>query len=186
MVKICQTGLLKLKFLYQKNAFSGFCQKISQAMDEAENFFCQYPNPWAFKVSGMGCHTSKCQKKIQNHCTLMLSILRRRCNQNLKWTVYILRRYKDISPYDSTRVVLTECPTGDYINANHVRMEVAGSGLVNRYIATQVQLIKSVFRIRIHLIRIRIQSFNDQNVREKFPAGKKITFFHQKLQFTYL
>merc|ERR1719270_1384446 len=46
-------------------------------------------------------------------------------------------RYKDISPYDSTRVVLTSCPTGDYINANHVVMEVPGSGIVNRYIATQ-------------------------------------------------
>jgi len=46
-------------------------------------------------------------------------------------------RYKDISPYDSTRVVLTACPTGDYINANHVVMEIPGSGIVNRYIATQ-------------------------------------------------
>merc|ERR1719394_1854452 len=42
-------------------------------------------------------------------------------------------RYKDISPYDATRVKLTECPTGDYINANHVVMEVPGSGIVNRY-----------------------------------------------------
>merc|ERR1719422_2138954 len=46
-------------------------------------------------------------------------------------------RYKDISPYNATRVKLTECPTGDYINANHVVMEVPGSGIVNRYIATQ-------------------------------------------------
>jgi hypothetical protein len=46
-------------------------------------------------------------------------------------------RYKDISPYDSTRVILTDCPTGDYINANHVVMEIPGSGIVNRYIATQ-------------------------------------------------
>jgi hypothetical protein len=30
------------------------------------------------------------KKKIQNHCTLMLSVLRRRCNRNLKWTVNIL------------------------------------------------------------------------------------------------
>ncbi len=40
MVKICQTGLQKLNLKsYQKNAFSGFCQKIPQAMDEVENFF---------------------------------------------------------------------------------------------------------------------------------------------------
>jgi len=46
-------------------------------------------------------------------------------------------RYKDISPYDSTRVVLVDCPGGDYINANHVVMDIPGSGVVNRYIATQ-------------------------------------------------
>ncbi len=40
MVKICQTGLLKSTLkLDQKKAFSGFCQKFPQAMDEVENFF---------------------------------------------------------------------------------------------------------------------------------------------------
>ena len=46
-------------------------------------------------------------------------------------------RYRDISPYDSTRVVLSRCPTGDYINGNHVTMTIPGSGIVNRYVATQ-------------------------------------------------
>ncbi|KAK4318744.1 hypothetical protein Pmani_010260 [Petrolisthes manimaculis] len=46
-------------------------------------------------------------------------------------------RYRDISPYDSTRVVLTQAPSGDYINASYVNMEVQGSGIVNRYIACQ-------------------------------------------------
>jgi hypothetical protein len=46
MVKICHMGLLKLNFeIIQKNAFSGFCQKFPQAMDEVEIFFCQFPNP---------------------------------------------------------------------------------------------------------------------------------------------
>jgi hypothetical protein len=46
MVKICHMGLLKLSFdIIQKNAFSGFCQKFPQAMDEVEIFFCQFPNP---------------------------------------------------------------------------------------------------------------------------------------------
>ena len=53
-------------------------------------------------------------------------------------------RYKDISPYDNSRVVLQDCPSGDYINANHVVMDVPGSGVVNRYIATQVSIIKPV------------------------------------------
>jgi len=46
-------------------------------------------------------------------------------------------RYRDISPYDATRVILKDCPSGDYVNANHVTMTIPGSGLINRYIATQ-------------------------------------------------
>ncbi len=38
-------------------------------MDEVGNFFCQFLNPWALRVSGMGGYTSKCEKS-QNHCTL--------------------------------------------------------------------------------------------------------------------
>ena len=49
----------------------------------------------------------------------------------------IKNRYRDISPYDSTRVTLKVCPTGDYINANYVKMTIPGSGIINRYIATQ-------------------------------------------------
>jgi len=44
----------------------------------------------------------------------------------------VKNRYRDISPYDSSRVVLTECPSGDYINANHVDMTIPGSGIINR------------------------------------------------------
>ncbi|KAH9513348.1 Tyrosine-protein phosphatase non-receptor type 4 [Bulinus truncatus] len=46
-------------------------------------------------------------------------------------------RYRDISPYDQTRVVLKSGTAGDYINANYVNMEIPGSGIVNRYIAAQ-------------------------------------------------
>ncbi|XP_013061664.1 tyrosine-protein phosphatase non-receptor type 4-like isoform X1 [Biomphalaria glabrata] len=46
-------------------------------------------------------------------------------------------RYRDISPYDQTRVVLKSGSAGDYINANFVNMEIPGSGIVNRYIAAQ-------------------------------------------------
>jgi hypothetical protein len=28
-----------------------------------KNFFGQFPNPWALRVSGMGGYTSKCEKK---------------------------------------------------------------------------------------------------------------------------
>uniref|UniRef100_A0A8C1TIZ8 protein-tyrosine-phosphatase n=1 Tax=Cyprinus carpio TaxID=7962 RepID=A0A8C1TIZ8_CYPCA len=44
-------------------------------------------------------------------------------------------RYRDISPYDTTRVVLKG--TDDYINANFINMEIPGKGEVKRYIACQ-------------------------------------------------
>jgi hypothetical protein len=68
MVEICRTRLLKLNFeIIPKNTFSGFCQKFPQATDEVENFFFfQFPNPWTLSVSGMGCNTSKCEKKSKS------------------------------------------------------------------------------------------------------------------------
>ncbi|XP_042328260.1 tyrosine-protein phosphatase non-receptor type 3 isoform X3 [Sceloporus undulatus] len=44
-------------------------------------------------------------------------------------------RYKDVLPYDITRVVLQG--KEDYINANYVNMEISSTGIVNKYIATQ-------------------------------------------------
>ncbi|XP_040063544.2 tyrosine-protein phosphatase non-receptor type 4 isoform X1 [Ixodes scapularis] len=46
-------------------------------------------------------------------------------------------RYRDISPYDATRVILQEGTSGDYVNASYVNMNIPTSGIVNRYIATQ-------------------------------------------------
>ncbi|KAK6744527.1 hypothetical protein RB195_011320 [Necator americanus] len=46
-------------------------------------------------------------------------------------------RYRDVCPYDATRVHLSSSSTGDYINANYVNMEIPSSGIVNRYIACQ-------------------------------------------------
>ncbi|XP_055785491.1 tyrosine-protein phosphatase non-receptor type 4-like isoform X4 [Salvelinus fontinalis] len=45
-------------------------------------------------------------------------------------------RYRDISPYDATRVIL-KGEDGDYINANYINMAIAASSAVNRYIACQ-------------------------------------------------
>ncbi|XP_050438870.1 tyrosine-protein phosphatase non-receptor type 4 [Adelges cooleyi] len=45
-------------------------------------------------------------------------------------------RYRDIAPYDCTRYVLKD-QENDYINANYINMEIPGSGIINRYIATQ-------------------------------------------------
>ncbi|XP_069472851.1 tyrosine-protein phosphatase non-receptor type 4 isoform X2 [Ambystoma mexicanum] len=44
-------------------------------------------------------------------------------------------RYRDISPYDATRVILKS--NDDYINANYLNMEIPSSSIINRYIACQ-------------------------------------------------
>jgi hypothetical protein len=61
MVKICQTGSLKLALkLFQKNAFFGFCQKFSYAideqnMDEVKNlFFANRTKEGAHSPEGVG------------------------------------------------------------------------------------------------------------------------------------
>nr|XP_038946255.1 tyrosine-protein phosphatase non-receptor type 4 isoform X5 [Rattus norvegicus] len=44
-------------------------------------------------------------------------------------------RYRDISPYDATRVLLKG--NEDYINANYINMEISSSSIINQYIACQ-------------------------------------------------
>ncbi|XP_004372241.1 tyrosine-protein phosphatase non-receptor type 3 isoform X2 [Trichechus manatus latirostris] len=44
-------------------------------------------------------------------------------------------RYKDVLPYDATRVLLQG--NEDYINASYVNMEIPAANLVNKYLATQ-------------------------------------------------
>ncbi len=39
-----------------------FLPKMSASHGWKWIFVCQFPNPWAFRVSGMGCLTSKCEK----------------------------------------------------------------------------------------------------------------------------
>ncbi len=86
MVKICQTGLLKLNFETrpEKRIFR-FLPKISAGHGWSWNFFCQFPNPWALRVSGMGGYTSKCEKS-QNHCNLVniLTVHHNRYLQSIK------------------------------------------------------------------------------------------------------
>jgi hypothetical protein len=73
MVKICQTGLLKLNFettVDQKTHFPVIAKNFRRPWMKLQIFFGQFPNPWALRVSGMGSYTSKCEKS-QNPCTLL-------------------------------------------------------------------------------------------------------------------
>jgi hypothetical protein len=64
MVKICQTGLLKLNF--ETRHFPVFAKNFRRPWMKLKIFFCQFPNPWALRVSGMGGYTSKCEKKSKS------------------------------------------------------------------------------------------------------------------------
>uniref|UniRef100_A0A182SL86 protein-tyrosine-phosphatase n=1 Tax=Anopheles maculatus TaxID=74869 RepID=A0A182SL86_9DIPT len=68
-----------------------------------------------------------------------LAITEARKNENIG-----KNRYRDISPYDCTRVVLQHAESGDYINANYVNMEIPPARKTNRYIATQGPLPSTV------------------------------------------
>ncbi|CAF4199420.1 unnamed protein product, partial [Rotaria magnacalcarata] len=50
---------------------------------------------------------------------------------------YYRNRYKDVLPYDQTRVILTSSSDSDYINANFINIPIRSTEMVNRYIATQ-------------------------------------------------
>ncbi|CAF1907927.1 unnamed protein product [Rotaria magnacalcarata] len=50
---------------------------------------------------------------------------------------YYRNRYKDVLPYDQTRVILTSSSDSDYINANFINIPIRSTDMVNRYIATQ-------------------------------------------------
>jgi hypothetical protein len=68
MVKICQTGLLTLNFLNhtKKTHFPVFAKNFRRPCMKLKKIFCQFPNPWTLRVSGMGGYTSKCEKKSKS------------------------------------------------------------------------------------------------------------------------
>ena len=54
----------------KKTHFPVFAKNFRRPCMKLKIFFCQFPNPWTFRVSGMGGYSSKCEKS-QNHCTLL-------------------------------------------------------------------------------------------------------------------
>ncbi|XP_022916311.1 tyrosine-protein phosphatase non-receptor type 4 [Onthophagus taurus] len=59
------------------------------------------------------------------------------CDEAEKANNITKNRYRDISPYDATRVILKNTTENDYINANYVNMKINGTEIINKYIATQ-------------------------------------------------
>jgi hypothetical protein len=79
MVKICQTGLLKLNFETRpkKRMFRCVPKIFCRPWMKVKIFFGQFPNPWA--PTPLGCQgwvvIPQNVKKSQNHCTLLPSLL---------------------------------------------------------------------------------------------------------------
>jgi hypothetical protein len=57
---------IKLWNLTKKTHFLVFAKNIRRPWMKLKNFFCQFPNPWTLRVSGMGGYTSNCEKKSKS------------------------------------------------------------------------------------------------------------------------
>ncbi|KAF2361135.1 PDZ domain [Trinorchestia longiramus] len=81
-----------------------------------------------------GALVTRFEKRYRINPDLRIDIAKWSCNETRN-------RYRDISPYDKTRVILrddgSESPFNDYINASYVDMEILGTQIVNKYIASQ-------------------------------------------------
>ena len=50
----------------KKTHFPVFAKNFRRPCMKLKNFFCQFPNPWTLRVSGMGGYASKCEKKSKS------------------------------------------------------------------------------------------------------------------------
>ncbi len=77
--------------LDQKNAFSGFAKNFRRPWMKLKIFFCQFPNTWALRVSGMGGYTSKCEKKSKSlHPNVHGAFIFAVRNVNVQWCISVL------------------------------------------------------------------------------------------------
>ncbi|XP_061715774.1 tyrosine-protein phosphatase non-receptor type 4 [Cydia pomonella] len=81
---------------------------------------------------------------LKQYETLLRRIVEEPCAASRHVNNVNKNRYRDIAPYDSTRVIMKNCSTGDYINASYINMEIPSSELVLTYIATQGPLPSTV------------------------------------------
>ncbi len=105
MVKICWMGLLKLNFETRpKKRTFRFLPKISAGHGWSFFFFCQFPNPWTLRVSGMGGYTSKCEKESKSlHPIAHISGLPKKFLSNFR-TNYSLGKLRNQFPMFCTSV----------------------------------------------------------------------------------
>ncbi len=61
----------------KKTHFLVFAKNFRLPCMKLKIFFCQFPNPWTLRVSGMGGYTSKCEKKSKS------------LHPNVQYTVYL-------------------------------------------------------------------------------------------------
>ncbi len=88
-------------------------------MDEVKDFFCQFPNPWAFRVSGMGGYTSKCEKS-KNHCTLLYRVQDPKISANWIQTPGELAHAQHWRKSTVTYYILEEEKAGHILSNKHI------------------------------------------------------------------
>ncbi|CAD5117044.1 DgyrCDS5868 [Dimorphilus gyrociliatus] len=139
----------ELELLVKPNMYNigqdtpGFCDEADYTLENG-----QLSIPYADTLRGSmtvlsqavesGLASLQFEKLYRTKASGMFSEARKDCNM-------AKNRYRDISPYDDSRVVLFPTNQGtDYINANHVNMNIPGSGIRNCYIAAQGPLQNTV------------------------------------------
>ncbi len=65
---------IKLWNRTKKTHFPVFAKNFRRPWMKLKIFFCQFPNPWTLRVSGMGGYTSKCEQKSKSLHPIKLCI----------------------------------------------------------------------------------------------------------------
>jgi hypothetical protein len=84
----------------KKTHFPVFAKNFRRPCMKLKIFFCQFPNPWTLRVSGMVGYTSKCEKKTKSLHPSDHAIQKR---PQMSWCPVPLSRYRNVVPLFSAR-----------------------------------------------------------------------------------
>ncbi len=97
----------------KKTHFPVFAKNFRRPCMKLKIFFCQFPNPWTLRVSGMGGYTSKCEKKskslhpiVQQNSGRLMTVP---CNRvkNSSFFIIVSKIKKSLIPVSLWRYIIT-------------------------------------------------------------------------------